>query len=118
MSDETGRDEVYVQATPPATFRTKIWINSGTLPRWRADGKELFFVSPADDSTMMAVDVDTGASFSAGVPRPLFKTGGEPSLVSGYAVRADGQQFLMPGRVTQAETWPITVVLNWWAELE
>jgi len=36
----------------------------------------------------------------------------------GYAVRGDGQQFLMPGRDAQAETWPITVVLNWWAELE
>ena len=119
VSDETGRDEVYVQATPPATFRTKISINSGILPRWRADGKELFFVSPADESTMMAVDVDTGASFSADIPRPLFKTGGGRDLVvSGYAVRADGQQFLMPGRGTQAETWPITVVLNWWAELE
>ena len=118
VSDESGRDEVYVQATPPATFRTKISINGGILPRWRADGKELFFVSPADES-MMAVDVDTGASFSAGIPRPLFKTGGRPYIVaSGYAVRADGQQFLMPGRVTQADTWPITVVLNWWAELE
>ncbi len=67
---------------------------------------------------MMAVDVDTGAMFSAGIPRPLFKTGGGQNLVGGYAVRADGQQFLMPGRTAQAETWPITVVLNWWVELE
>jgi eukaryotic-like serine/threonine-protein kinase len=118
VSDETGRDEVYVQATPPGTSRTKISINGGSLPRWRADGKELFFVSPGDGSPMMAVDVDTGAMFSAGIPRPLFKTGGGQSLAAGYAVRADGQQFLMPGRAAQADTWPITVVLNWWTELE
>jgi Tol biopolymer transport system component len=118
VSDETGRDEVYVQATPPATAWTKISINSGILPRWRSDGKELFFVSPADDLTMMAVDVDTGTAFSAGVPRPLFKTAGGQGLITGYAVRADGQRFLMPQRDAQPTTAPITVVLNWWAELE
>ena len=116
VSDESGRDEVYIQAMPPASFRTKISINGGVLPRWRADGKELFFVSP--DSNMMSVNVNTDATFSAGIPRPLFTAGGGPGLVEGYAVRADGQQFLMPGRDAQAETWPITVVLNWWAELE
>ena len=118
VSDESGRDEVYVQAMPPATFRTKISINGGILPQWRKDGKELFFVSAGNDSTMMAVDVNTGTTFSAGIPQPLFKTGGGPNLTNGYVVRADGQRFLMPGRDTQAETWPITVVMNWWAELE
>jgi hypothetical protein len=108
---------VYVQATPPATFRTKISLNGGVLPRWRADGKELFFVSPEDGGSMMAVDVETGAPFTPGVPRPLFRTSGGSNLI-GYAVRADGQQFLMSGRYEQSATWPITVVMNWWAELE
>ena len=67
---------------------------------------------------MMSVDVSSVGAFSAGVPRELFKAVGGPNLVYGYAVRNDGQQFLMPARDTQAETWPITVVLNWWAELE
>jgi len=100
----------------PYEISALISINGGVLPRWRADGKELFFLSP--DSTMMSVDVNTGAAFSAGVPRELFKAAGGPNLVNGYVVRNDGQQFLMPGRDSQAETWPITVVLNWWAELE
>jgi Tol biopolymer transport system component len=116
VSDESGRDEVYVQAIPPASFRTKISINGGILPRWRGDGKELFFISP--DSTMMSVDISTGATFSAGIPRQLFKVASGPNLVNGYSVRSDGQQFLMPGRDSHAETWPITVVMNWWAELE
>jgi hypothetical protein len=67
---------------------------------------------------MMAVEVSTDATFSAGIPRPLFKSGGGANLIFGYAVRADGQQFMLPGRDSQADTWPITVVLNWWAELE
>jgi hypothetical protein len=117
VSNESGRDEVYVQAVPPALFRTKISINGGILPRWRRDGKELFFLSPA--STMMSVDVNAGAAFSAGLPRELFKASGGPNLAfGGYVVSGDGQQFLMPGRDSQVETWPITVVLNWWAEPE
>jgi hypothetical protein len=63
--------------------------------------------------------VHAGVSFSVGVPRELFKAAGGPNLAfGGYVVDRDGQQFLMPGRDSQAETWPITVVLNWWAELE
>ncbi len=66
VSDESGRDEVYVQAMPPASFRTKISINGGILPRWRADGKELFFISSG--STMMSVDVNT-----VGRSRPVYR---------------------------------------------
>jgi Tol biopolymer transport system component len=117
VSDESGRDEVYVQAVPPSSFRTKISIDGGIAPRWRRDGKELFFLSPS--STLMSVDVNAGAAFSTGVPRELFKTAGGPNLAfGGYVVSRDGQQFLMPGRDSQTDTWPITVVLNWWSELE
>ena len=117
VSDESGRDEVYVQAVPPSSFRTKISIDGGIAPRWRRDGKELFFLSPS--STLMSVDVNAGAAFSTGVPRELFKTAGGPDLAfGGYVVSRDGQQFLMPGRDSQTDTWPITVVLNWWSELE
>jgi serine/threonine protein kinase len=96
----------------------EISINGGILPQWREDGKELFFVSAGNDSMMMAVDVNTGATFTAGIPRPLFKATSGQNLNTGYAVRGDGQMFLMPGRDTQAETWLITVVVNWSAELE
>jgi serine/threonine protein kinase len=70
-------------------------------------------------STMMSVDVNARASFSAGVPRELFKAAVGPNLAfGGYVVSRGGQQFLMPGRDSQVETWPITVVVNWSAELE
>jgi hypothetical protein len=44
----------------------------GVMPRWRRDGKELFYISP--DSQMMAADVTTNPVFQAGTPHPLFQT--------------------------------------------
>ena len=73
-SFESGRSEVYVQgfAPDPSKPRGKwqISITGGELPRWRRDGKELFYHF---GNTFFAVDVKTeGASFEAGIPRPLF----------------------------------------------
>ena len=112
-SDESGRPEVYVRATPPGRQREKLSIDGGTNPTWRADGKEIYFVSAA--GMMMAVDVGTTGRFTAGVPRPLFRTAGR-NMLPGYAPRADGQQFLVPR--LNLQNAPITVVLNWWVDLE
>src|SRR6185437_15544051 len=56
-SGESGRDEVYIEAMPPATGKWQISINGGGQPRWRKDGKELFFLSL--DLKMMAVDIQS-----------------------------------------------------------
>ncbi|MBZ5580046.1 MAG: protein kinase [Acidobacteriia bacterium] len=113
-SRESGRAEIYVQPVPPATGQTKISINGGLQPRWRRDGKELFFVSL--DGSMMAADLQLGPTVSAGVPRQLFRVDGLD--LTGYDVRADGQQFLVftPSQSTQSSV--ITVVQNWWVEWE
>ena len=104
---------------PPATGYKNLSINGGRNPRWSQDGKELFFVSP--DAEMMAVDITLDPIDSPGVPHRLFQLQKEfpnDRTASLYDVRPDGQQFLifMP---TQRGTQdaPITVVLNWWAEL-
>ena len=112
-SDESGRPEVYVRATPPGRQREKLSIDGGTNPQWRADGKEIYFVSAA--GTLMAVDVGTTGRFTAGVPRQLFRTAGR-NMRTGYAPRADGQRFLVPR--LDLQNVPITVVLNWWVDLE
>jgi hypothetical protein len=65
---------------------------------------------------MTAVDVALGDTFSAGVPRELFTTAATRGRAPFYDVRADGQQFLIPG--VGNEDVPISVVLNWWVELE
>jgi hypothetical protein len=119
-SNESGRDEIYVQAMPPATGYRNLSINGGRNPRWRLDGKELFFVSP--DAEMMAVDITLDPVNSPGMPHRLFQLKREvPNylLASRYDVRPDGQQFLVFMIMTQRGTQdaPITVVLNWWAEL-
>ena len=118
-SNESGRDEIYVQAMPPATVYRNLSINGGRSPRWSQDGKELFFVSP--DAEMMAVDISLDPINSPPVPHRLFQLKREvPMDLAGspYDVRPDGQQFLVFMR-TQRRTQdaPITVVLNWWAEL-
>jgi Tol biopolymer transport system component/tRNA A-37 threonylcarbamoyl transferase component Bud32 len=115
-SNESGRYEIYVRPMPPATGYQKVSINGGQSPRWRGDGKELFFVSP--DAEMMAVDITPDPVFHAGVPHRLFPLkSADPNDLAGYDVRRDGQQFLIFMRQRSTQDAPITVVLNWWAEL-
>ncbi|HKE25257.1 MAG TPA: protein kinase, partial [Bryobacteraceae bacterium] len=119
-SNESGRSEIYVQPMPPAAGYQKVSVNGGQSPRWRGDGKELFFVSP--DAEMMAVDITLDPVFHVSMPHRLFPLKSTEPIVmaasANYDVRPDGQQFLifMP---TQRGTQdaPITVVLNWWTEL-
>ena len=101
--------------SPPATQRIKVSINGGVSPRWRRDGREIYFLN---QDAVMAVDVETKDTFSAGVPRELFKTSGRNMTNDIYDVSADGKRFLLPARQTGADDRPITVVLNWWVELE
>jgi Tol biopolymer transport system component len=118
-SNESGRDEIYVQAMPPATGYRNLSINGGRYSRWRHDAKELFFVSP--DAKMMAVDITLDPVNSPSVPHWLFQLKREvpiDSVASPYDVRPDGQQFLIFMRTPRGtQDAPITVVLNWWAEL-
>jgi hypothetical protein len=90
--------------------------NGGQSPRWKSDGKELFFVSP--DAEMMAVDMTLDALSSPNVPHRLFPLkSADPVDLAGYDVRPDGQQFLIFTRQRGTQDARITVVLNWWAEL-
>jgi eukaryotic-like serine/threonine-protein kinase len=111
-SDASGRFEVYVRSFPGPGGQFQISRNGGWAPRWRSDGKEMFFL--ALDGTMMAVDVTPGKELQAGVPHALFPT----RLVKGsdrhvYAVSRDGKRFLLRVDDERQELVPITVVLNW-----
>jgi Tol biopolymer transport system component len=118
-SNESGRDEIYVQRMRPATGYKKVSISGGHSPRWSHDGKELFFVSP--DAEMMALDVTLDPVSSPILPQRLFQLKTEvprDTAPSPYDVRPDGQQFLVYVRTQRGtQDAPITVVLNWWAEL-
>lgn len=101
--------------------RDKWQVSSGggEPPRWRGDGKELFYLSSA--GKMMAAPITIGTNFDAGTPVALFQTTPrQPVLVNDllvYDVSRDGQRFLINTEVKQAETTPMSVVLNWPAKL-
>jgi eukaryotic-like serine/threonine-protein kinase len=111
VSDEAGTYEVYVRRFQGSGGSWRISTDGGTVPRWRRDGKELFYFS---GKKLMAVDVKASeSSFEPGSPRLLF----EKSGISNYDVSRDGQQFLIAIPV-ESSPEPITVVLNWTADLK
>jgi hypothetical protein len=88
----------------------------GVGPRWRGDGKELFYLAP--DRKLMAVEVKAGTRFEAEIPRPLFQTRVFAAAAgAGYAVTGDGQRFLILSEAEGAAGEPATVLLNWLAAL-
>ena len=113
-----GRFEIYVQSFPEPGRKVTISKGGGKLPRWRSDGKELYYV--ADDDRLMATPVRTGASFSAGMPIALFEVRGyDPSAFRYmYDVSADGRKFLVIRPQEEASAQPLTVVQNWTALLK
>jgi serine/threonine protein kinase len=111
VSDETGRNEVYVQTFPQPGGKWSVSTSGGTRPAWSRDGKELYFITL--DGKLMAADVKNGAggSFEASAPRVLF----EPHIAGGHFSRFDvgnDGRFLIPTVPTQSDA-PITVVVNW-----
>jgi Tol biopolymer transport system component len=110
--------DVYVRASPPGTGRWRISPSGGAAPRWRADGKELFYLAP--DRTLMAAPVNTDRGFAADRPQPLFRAEAEQANWSGrnkYLASGDGQRFLIITPEGDSSSSPITVVINWAAAL-
>ena len=108
-SNESGRGEVYVQAFPEAVERWQVSNGGGSLPHWRGDGKELFYLS--SDRQIMSVGIQIQKVFSAGPPRPLFRLGRLSS--EDYDVASDGQRFLFIVAEREASEPPISLVFNW-----
>ena len=115
-SNESGESEIYVIPFPP-TANDKKWVVStggGVMPRWRRDGKELFYISP--DWKMMAVDVETQSTFRSGTQHALFDTEmvdtGIRNGPMSWDVAPDGKRFLIITDKTQ-ESSSLNVILNW-----
>jgi WD40 repeat protein len=119
-SDESGREEVYVQPFPGPGRKWPISTAGGDSPAWTKNGRELFFTN---GNKMMVVDIQTQPTFSAGKPRLLFEL--SPFLQSGlsgkfdFDITPDGQRFLMVKLSDQElPATQLTVVLNWFSELK
>jgi Tol biopolymer transport system component len=117
VSNESGRDEVYMQPYPGPGGKWQISTEGGTEPVWNPNGKELFYRS---EDKMMSVDIIAQPSFSVGRPRMLFQGPYLPGVVFPYYdVSPDAQRFLMikPSEQTSSSLTQIVVVQNWFEEL-
>jgi Tol biopolymer transport system component len=119
-SNETGKWEIYVTSFPEPRGKWQISTGGGEQPRWRSDGKELFYLSL--DGKMMAAQVTIAANFDSGAPVALFQATPRQSVSARdlfvYDVSRDGQRFLVNTQVKPAEAGPMSVVLNWSAKLD
>jgi hypothetical protein len=117
VSNESGRDEVYVVPYPGPGGKTQVSTAGGRLPRWNRNGRELFYASGAE---LMAVDVETSSAFRRLTPKVLFEA---PVLLNPnadyYDVAPDGSRFFMTGAAASraAEGLDIHIVVNWFEEL-
>jgi Tol biopolymer transport system component len=119
QSGESGQLEVYVAAFPGAGVKRQVSTGGGVLPRWRVDGRELYYLAP--DATLMAATVtSTASTFDVAAIQPLFKTR-RKLLQNGagapYDVTGDGRRFLVNTRPDESDPAPLTIVLNWTAGL-
>jgi eukaryotic-like serine/threonine-protein kinase len=118
VSDESGRQEIYVQPYPGPGGKSLISTDGGTEPLWHPKGRELFY---RNGNKLMAVEIATRPAFAAGKPEELFTRDYMLTSASSrnYDVSLDGRRFLMiqpsAGHATPRE---IVVVLNWFNELK
>ncbi len=115
-SNESGRYEIYLQSFPASSTKTQISTSGGFWPEWRADGKELFYISA--DKKLMAVNIKVSNVVEGSVPTVLFPMNAKASNGYSYAVAADGQRFLINRLVEGNNPALITVVLNWTSDLK
>jgi eukaryotic-like serine/threonine-protein kinase len=96
-SDESGAFQVYVIEFPGGKERHQVSTTGGGQPRWRQDGKELFYKAP--DGGVMAVDITLGARVESGVPQRLFALFTSVSSLDParhqWSVAPDGQRFFL-----------------------
>jgi hypothetical protein len=115
-SNDGGRFEVFVESFPSPGSRWQVSREGGVHPRWRPDGRELYYYAP--DGNLMAAAILPGSAAPVGAAAPLFRA----RLLSGptvsvgfapqYAVTKDGR-FLLNVPVAEPEPPVIHVMLNW-----
>ena len=111
VSDQGGQQQVYLQSFPSPTLQAQVSTAGGTQPRWRPDGRELFYL--ALDGKMMSVSIRGNDTLETDAPRPMFNTPLDPrALRQTYAVSPDGQRFLLQ-MPSASSSSTLTVVLNW-----
>ncbi len=112
VSDESGRNEVYIESFPARESKWQVSVDGGTEPRWRNDGRELFYVDQARMLMGVAISSsDPGLSLSA--PHAVFRM----PVGGSYEPANNGQRILMSSPAEGSAQAPINVVVNWLEEL-
>jgi len=114
QSDETGRVEVYVDLFPRTEGHSRRWqisTEGGGLPKWRGDGRELYYIMA--NGRMMAVSLNTREGLNPSPPRMLFQTRALPRDWNMFDAMADGRRFLVNTPLEWSSSSPIIVVTNW-----
>jgi Tol biopolymer transport system component len=116
MSDESKTSEIWVMPNPPDGRKWKVSTGGGQEPKWRGDGKEIFYQSM--DYALMSVRVG-GTSIQPSFAKPELLFGGrsgEPALMVWHCEpSADGQKFVILTGPIQSSAAPLRLRLNWWA---
>ncbi|HTT23313.1 MAG TPA: hypothetical protein VMG82_30580 [Candidatus Sulfotelmatobacter sp.] len=112
-SDESGKREVYLSSFPKPTGRLQVSSEGGRAPKWRGDGKELYYVDPKSHVVAVELKASNG-SVEVVRRRPLFQI---QRLGNGYDVFPDGKRFLITVSKTDTPA-PLSLVLNWTADLK
>jgi Tol biopolymer transport system component/tRNA A-37 threonylcarbamoyl transferase component Bud32 len=109
-TDESGEHEVYIARFPAGGGKTRVSTAGGSHPRWRRDGKELFYLSL--DNKIVSVEISgTGDALRVGDPHPLLTI--HPPVQSGYNydVTPDGRRFLA---INDVSPTPLPIVVTNW----
>jgi Tol biopolymer transport system component/tRNA A-37 threonylcarbamoyl transferase component Bud32 len=116
VSDETGRNEVFVAAFPQPGGRWQASQSGGMEPRWNRNGRELFFVDPNNYIVSLELEMDA-SGFRAGAARQLFQWHGAAGQWR-YDVAPDGNRFLVAAALEEDLARPVTIVTDWTRKLE
>jgi Tol biopolymer transport system component len=109
-SNQSGRDEVYVQAFPEGGRRWQVSTGGGTSPVWARNGEEMFY---RRGDTVMAASIEHGVAFRSGTPRVVFKT----ELVGPVDVGRDGRLLMIEPEKEDVIT-ELSIIVNWFGELK
>jgi Tol biopolymer transport system component len=124
-SDESGKGEIYVRSFSQASVQKsetsgkwQISVGGGSGPRWRGDGRELYYRAP--NGKVMAVAITPGTAFQFETPKPLFQASLDEGTVlktgyffSNWDVAPDGNRFLLSTPAKESFLAPLRVILNW-----
>jgi Tol biopolymer transport system component len=116
-SNESGRLEIYVTPFPTKNGKWQVSTGGGGFPRWRRDGRELFYIAP-DGKLMAAAISGHESAFDVGAVKPLFDVSrAQQRRGYPYDVSSDGQRFLVNVVGEESSIEPLTLLINWPAAL-